>query len=112
MRKNILAIALISASFGFGGAAVAQTVSETPATTATPISQEAKDAKVESKGEYKARKKVADANKELNKAECEVSANGMAEHACKKNARAIAKQEKAEAKMIHENEKKVIRDTK
>jgi hypothetical protein len=33
----------------------------------------------------------------------------MAEHACKKNARATAKQEKAEAKMIHENEKKDIR---
>ncbi|MBC7955156.1 MAG: hypothetical protein H7Y33_04700 [Cytophagales bacterium] len=116
MRKNILTIALISASFAFGGAALAQTVtnSETNATTTTPtpLSQAAKDAKVESKGEYKARKKVADANKELNKAECEVSANGMAEHACKKNARAIAKQEKAEAKMTHENEKKVIRDAK
>lgn len=75
----------------------------------TVLTPEGKDAKTHSKAEYKARKKVAEANKELKKADCETASDGMAEHACKKNARATAKQEKAEAKMIYENEKKDIR---
>lgn len=123
MSKKLLAT-LIAATLG-GGVAVAQTttpnvapnsVESTAAPNATQtapgsLTQAGKDAKEHSKAEYKARKKIAEANKELNMADCETSSNGMAEHACKKNARATAKQEKAEAKMIHENEKKEIRDT-
>jgi hypothetical protein len=114
MRKQFIAATLIATSLGFGGAAMAQTA-ENPSTgraipANTGLSDDAKDAKEHAKGEYKARKKVADANKALNKSECEVHADGMAEHACKKNARAIAKQEKAEAKMDYTNEKKAIRE--
>jgi hypothetical protein len=119
MSKKLLTAAFLAATLGCG-ASVAQTTPNSLESTAAPnatqtapggLTQEGKNAKEHSKAEYKARKKIAEANKELNKADCETSANGMAEHACKKNARATAKQEKAEAKMIHENEKKEIRDT-
>lgn len=115
MNKPLVAT-LIAAALSCG-VATAQTAPNNvePSTTTgaqggpTILTPEGKDARTHSKAEYKARKKVAEANKELNKADCETSADGMAEHACKKNARATAKQEKAEAKMIHENEKKDIR---
>lgn len=113
MSKHLIAT-LIAASLGCG-IATAQTTNnvESNASTntggPTVLTQEGKEAKVEAKGEYKARKKIAEANKALNKADCENSSDGMAEHACKKNARATAKQEKAEAKMIYENEKKEVR---
>jgi hypothetical protein len=82
--------------------AVAQ---ETPVIT----KQEAKDLKTQSKGEYEARKDLADANHELNKADCEVGADGSAERACKQEANAIKKAQKAEAKQIHENDKDAIK---
>jgi hypothetical protein len=122
MNKTLLA-SLVAAVMTCGVAAHAQTAAPNsvergnvgnaanPMASPGGLTQEGKDAKEHSKAEYKARKKIAEANKELNKADCETSSNGMAEHACKKNARATAKQEKAEAKMIHENEKKDIRDT-
>ena len=115
MNKTILATP-VAAAMGCG-VVNAQTTNNVErgnvANTTTPggLTQDGKDAKEHSKAEYKARKKIAEANKELNKADCETSADGRAEAACKKNARATAKQEKAEAKMIHENEKKEIRDT-
>lgn len=118
MTKKLLAT-LIAATMSCG-LAMAQTTPNTVEPDSAPngsaqsggptvLTQEGKDAKAQAKGEYKARKKVAEANKELNKADCETSADGMAEHACKKNARAISKQEKAEAKMNYENEKKDIK---
>jgi hypothetical protein len=117
MSKKLLA-AIVATTLGCG-MAVAQTAAPNDvqgnaapnATQTLPggLTQEGKDAKETSKGEYKARKKVAEANKELNKADCEVAADGMAERACKKHARAQAKEEKAEAKMIYENEKKDIK---
>ncbi len=112
MSKKLLA-ALVATTLGCG-VAMAQTnnvePTGSPHTPTTGLSQEGKDAKTQAKGEYKARKKVAEANKALNKADCEVAADGRAEHACKKHARAQAKEDKAEAKMIYENEKKDIRD--
>ncbi len=115
MTKKLLA-AIVATTLGCGMAMAQNTTvpnsgtpNAMPATPPTVLTQEGKDAKEISKGEYKARKKVAEANKELNKADCEVSSNGMAEHACKKHARAQAKEEKAEAKMIRENEKKDIK---
>lgn len=119
MSKKLLA-AIVATTLGCG-LATAQTATTTAPNSGTPgaapaaapsvLTQEGKDAKETAKGEYKARKKIAEANKELNKADCEVSANGMAEHACKKHARAQAKEEKAEAKMLYENEKKDIKAT-
>lgn len=87
----------------------ANTTATTESSGGTLTKAEARDLKVQSKGEYKARKKVADANKDLNKANCEVGADGMLEHACKKDARLTAKQEKAEAQVIHEAEKADIK---
>lgn len=116
MNKSLLAT-LVAAALGCGVATAQTTTNNVESSPAAPGAQggptvltpEGKDAKTHSKAEYKARKKVAEANKALNKADCETSSDGMAEYACKKNARATAKQEKAEAKMIHENEKKDIR---
>lgn len=71
--------------------------------------QEAKDLHTQSKAEYEARKDVADANHELNKADCEVTADGSAERACKKEAGAIRKAQKAEAKQRYESDKDAIK---
>jgi hypothetical protein len=80
------------------------------AAASAPITkQEAKDLKTQADAEYKARKKVADANEELNKGDCEVAADGSTERACKKDARAAAKHEKAEAKLKHEAQKDAIK---
>ena len=65
---------------------------------------EAKDLKTESKGDYKARKNIAEANHDLNKADCKVNADGAVERACKADARAQEKKDKADAKLIHKQE--------
>ena len=65
---------------------------------------EAKDLKTESKGDYKARKNIAEANHDLNKADCKVNSDGAVERACKADARAQEKKEKADAKLIHKTE--------
>jgi hypothetical protein len=72
--------------------------------------QEAKDLKTQSAGEYKARKNVAEANHDLDKADCKTdTTSGSAERACKKEAKANEKAAKAEAKQIHETEKDAIK---
>ncbi len=71
--------------------------------------QEAKDLNTQSKAEYEARKDLADANHELNRADCEITADGSAERACKKEAKAVRKAQKAEAKQIHESDKQAIK---
>jgi len=65
---------------------------------------EAKDLKTESKADYKARKNIAEANHDLNKGDCKVSTDGAVERACKADARAQEKKEKADAKLIHKTE--------
>ncbi|MEO8152624.1 MAG: hypothetical protein ABI605_06095 [Rhizobacter sp.] len=112
MNKKLLIASMVVATMGCGIASAEVPNSESTVSTATPpiSTQEQKDAKVHSKAEYKARKKIANANKDLNKADCETSSDGMAEHACKKEARATAKAEKAHAMKIHEDEKKEIKE--
>ena len=66
---------------------------------------ESKNQKTESEGQYKARKNIAEANHDLNKAHCKVSSDGAVERACKADARAQEKKEKADAKLIHSEEK-------
>ena len=112
MSKKHLLATLVAATFTCGLASAQSTpnVIDSPTASPAPLSQEAKDAKTHSKAEYKARKKVADANKDLNKADCETSADGSVERACKKEAKATAKQDKAEAKTLYETEKKQIQD--
>ena len=65
---------------------------------------EAKDAKIQSTADYKARKNIAEANHDLNKADCKVNADGAVERACKADARMQEKKDKADAKLIHKQE--------
>ena len=65
---------------------------------------EAKDMKIESKADYKARKNIAEANHDLAKADCKVNSDGSVERACKADARAQEKKDKADAKLIHKQE--------
>ncbi|NML17220.1 hypothetical protein [Azohydromonas caseinilytica] len=100
---KVLIAALFAATLA--GQALPVAAQETPAIS----KQEAKDLKTQSKAEYEARKDLADANHELNKADCEVTADGSAERACKKEAKAVQKAQKAEAKQIHEEDKTAIK---
>jgi len=78
---------------------------ETKMVPAPTISKsEAKDLKTESKYDYKARKNIAEANHDLNKADCKVNSEGAVERACKADARAQERKEKADAKLIHKQE--------
>ena len=78
---------------------------------AVPLTKgEQHDLKVQSEADYKARKKIADANLDENKAACENAAYGSLEHACKKDAKAEANKDKADAKVIHEAEKVDIKN--
>ena len=73
---------------------------------------EAKDLKTQSEANYNARKKVAEANEVLNKADCKTALEGSAKRACEKSAKAAAKSHKADAKTVHEIEEKAIKDAK
>ena len=80
---------------------------------ATGVSKtEAKDLKTQSEAKYEAKKKVAEANEDLRKADCEVAHDGSPERACKKAVKAHAKAAKADAKARHEAEEKAIKDAK
>ena len=65
---------------------------------------EAKDAKIQSTAEYKARKNIAEANRDLTKADCKINSDGAVERACKHDSRMEEKKEKADAKLIHKQE--------
>ena len=65
---------------------------------------EAKDAKIQSTAEYKARKNIAEANHYLNKGDCKVTTDGAVKRACEADARAQEKKDKADAKLIHKTE--------
>ena len=69
---------------------------------------QAKDLKTESKADYKARKNIAEANHDLNKGDCKVNTDGAVERACKADARAQEKKDKADAKLIHKTEQQDI----
>lgn len=69
---------------------------------------EGKDLRNQSEAQYKARKKIADANLDLNKADCESTSTGAVKRACKSDAKAQAKKDKADAKVIHTEEKSAI----
>lgn len=104
--KNALAsiVALTAACYGFAAQAADD------AASAPLTKQEAKDLKTQSDAAYKAHKNVAEANHDLNKGDCKTgSPSGSTERACKKEARAIEKQEKADAKTQHESEKDAIK---
>jgi hypothetical protein len=128
MNKSLATLLATAAAAGFSLGAHAQSTDTQPAagapgtTTTTTVTtettetklvpvqspglthSEAKDLKTESKGDYKARKNIAEANHDLNKADCKVNADGAVERACKADARAQEKKEKADAKLIHKQE--------
>lgn len=78
---------------------------------ATPITkEEARDLKTESKAEYKARKKVTEAQKELEVADCKTSGlDSKEERDCKKEAKDAAKDAKKHAKEIYKDDKSTIK---
>ena len=128
MNKSLATLLATAAAAGFSLGAYAQSTDAQPApgtpgtTTTTTVTTETtetklvpvqspglthsedKDLKTESKGDYKARKNIAEANHDLNKADCKVNADGAVERACKADARAQEKKEKADAKLIHKQE--------
>lgn len=66
---------------------------------------QASDLKTQSNADYKADKKIADANHTLNKADCKENTSGGVERACKKDAKAQSRQDKADAKLQNKAEK-------
>jgi len=108
MNKNIAAaLGALAAAFCLSAHAADD------ATAAGGISRtEAKDLKTQSEAQYKARKKVAEAQEDLNRADCKTALDGAAKRACEKTAKADAKTKKAAAKTVHEAEESAIKDAK
>ena len=125
MNKSLTTLLVTAAVAGFSlgaHAQDAQPVPGTPGTTTTTTTvttdtietkmvpapgitkSQAKDLKVESTADYKARKNIAEANHDLNKADCKVGSDGAVERACKADARAQEKKDKADANLIHKQE--------
>ena len=122
MNKSLTTLLVTAAAAGFSLGAYAQDAQPAPGTPGTTTTvttdtvetkmvpapgithSEAKDLKTESKADYKARKNIAEANHDLNKADCKVTTDGAVERACKADARAQEKKEKADAKLIHKQE--------
>jgi hypothetical protein len=131
MNKSLATLLATAAAATFSIGAYAQSTDAMPApgtpgttTTTTTVTtdtietkmvpapgvtkSQAKDLKTESKADYKARKNIAEANHDLNKADCKVNSDGAVERACKADARAQEKKEKADAKLIHKTEQQDI----
>ncbi len=125
MNKSLATLIATAAAAGFTMGAHAQDTSSpapgTPGTTTTTVvttettetklvpapglsHSEAKDAKIQSEADYKARKNIAEANHDLNKADCKVTTDGAVKRACEADARAQEKKDKADAKLIHKQE--------
>jgi hypothetical protein len=125
MNKSLTTLLVTAAVAGFSLGAYAQDAQPapgTPGTTTTTTTvttdtietkmvpapgitkSQAKDLKIESTADYKARKNIAEANHDLNKADCKVGSDGAVERACKSDARAQEKKDKADANLIHKQE--------
>ena len=124
MNKSLTTLLVTAAAAGFSMGAYAQDTSPAPGTPGTTTTttvttettetklvpapglthSEAKDAKIQSTADYKARKNIAEANHDLNKADCKTSSEGSVKRACESDARAQEKKEKADAKLIHKQE--------
>jgi hypothetical protein len=110
--NRIIMSALASAVASLCLAAGAAETDNNVATDAAVTRREAKDLKAHSEAQYKARKKVAEANEGLDKADCKSALDGSARRACEKSAKAAAKADKADARTLHEVEEKAIKDAK
>lgn len=108
MNRNTFLAALATAlALGLPAAHAADDAASAPAGLSK---DDAKGLKTQSEGQYKARKKVAEANEALDRADCKTALDGSAKRACEKSAKAGAKSVKASAKMAHEIEEKQIKD--
>ncbi|RZL03112.1 MAG: hypothetical protein EOP36_06190 [Rubrivivax sp.] len=108
--KHILAAGTLGLSLSFAHAA-----DTTPPTTndGKLTSEQARDLKTESKAEYKARKKVAEAQEGLDVADCKTSnLDSKNERDCKHDAKQMSKESKKEAKQIYKEEKADIKALK
>ena len=85
---------------------------EKAATAPALARTEAKNLKTHSEADYKARRKIAEANEVLNKADCRTALEGRARRACERSAKAAARSHKTNAKTVHEIEEKAIRDAR
>jgi hypothetical protein len=95
MNKTLIALlAATAATLSFGAYA-----------DDTLTHSQAEALKDQSTAQYKANKKIADANLDVNKADCKATTDGAVERACKADAKALAKKEKADAKLVHKAEK-------
>lgn len=114
MHKFIVTTALASAlaALSVGAGAVTDADTGKAAADAGISRRDAKDLKTHSEAEYKARKKVAEANETLDKADCKTALDGSAKRACDKAAKAAAKSNKADAKLVHESQEKAIKEAK
>ena len=124
MNKSLATLLATAAAAGFSMGAYAQDTQPAPGTPGTTTTttvttettetklvpapglthSEAKDAKIQSEADYKARKNIAEAQHDLNKADCKVNASGAVERACKSDARVQEKKDKADANLIHKQE--------
>lgn len=106
MNKTLIALlAAVAATLSIGAQAADA--------DATLTHSQAADLKTQSNADYKANKKIADADHAVNKADCKTTLSGGTERACKKDAKAQAKLDKADAKLVNKSEKADIKaDTK
>lgn len=113
--KAILAAVTISASMAAVAAdSVTDAAGTSTATTATAHTGDplvnARNEKTQAKAEYKARKKVADANKTLDVADCKTASLDSKDlRDCKEEAKHEAKDTKRDAKHVYKSEKADIK---
>ena len=88
-------------------------VTQAATADASLTQSQASDAKIESNADYKASKKIADADHATNKADCKTMLSGSTQRACERDAKAQEKKDKADAKLVNKAEKADIKaDTK
>ncbi|HIV71835.1 MAG TPA: hypothetical protein H9903_12950 [Candidatus Aquabacterium excrementipullorum] len=101
-------LAATAAAFSLSAMAADTTLASDPGGTLTK--QEARDLKTQNKAEYKANKKVAEANKDLDVADCKTaSLESKDERDCKAEAKAAAKATKHDAKEVYKDNKADIK---
>jgi hypothetical protein len=105
MNKSLAPLLVaVAACFGAGAHAA-----DAAASGAALSHDQAKQAKNQADAQYTAGKDQADANKALNKANCDTAATHGERSACKDVADAQAKKEKAQAKMKKETDEANIK---
>lgn len=107
-------LAALTVSVGLAAHADPYTASSNKSVGAEPTDAlvDARNERTQAKAEYKARKKVAEAHKALDVADCKTSSLESKDmRDCTQEAKAEAKQDKRDAKAIYKEEKAEIRET-